>query len=58
MQVLGKSVDMFYGQPMVKGQTHAQLGMNEIVTLKFSYLAAISTVDMYVAVRAGLSGHT
>jgi hypothetical protein len=49
---------MFYGQPMVKGQTHAQLGVNEIVTLEFAYLAAICTVDKYAAVRDGLSGHT
>jgi hypothetical protein len=49
---------MFYGQPMVNGQTHAQLGMNELVTPKFAYVAAICTVDVHVAVRAGLSGRT
>jgi hypothetical protein len=49
---------MFHGPPAVKRQTYAQLGMNEIVTLKFAYLAAICTVDIYVAVRAGLARHT
>jgi hypothetical protein len=47
---------MFYGQPMVKGQTHAQLGVIEIVTLEFAYLAAICTVDMFAAVAMDYLG--
>jgi hypothetical protein len=43
---------------MVKEQTHAQVGVNEIVPLEFAYVAAICTVDMCAAVRDGLSGHT